>query len=152
MKSISNFIKEHKILTALIIMLIIFIIIFIILYNLLFVYNDDNRMNGKQDVEINETSRKSILNSIKEYEEVENASINIVTRQISFVIDVKKDLQKDKAKDVANKILEEFSDKEKEYYDIQVIAKCSKCDADDDTYPIIGYKNKTSEKFVWGNN
>lgn len=147
-----KFIKKHKILTALIIMFIIFIIAFVFLYNILFVYGDDSRLNGKKEVEINEASRKTIVDSIKKYDEVEDASINIVTRLISFVVDVKKNLQKDKAKEVANKILEEFSDKEKEYYDIQITATCKDCDADDDTYPIIGYKNKKSNKFVWSNN
>ncbi len=144
-----KFIKNHKILTALIIMFIIFIIAIVILYNILFNYGEDSRLNGKKEVEFSEESKKAIVDSIKKYEEVENASINIVTRQISFIVDVKKDLQKDKAKEVANKILEEFSDKEKDYYDIQVIATCKKCDADDDTYPIFGYKNKKSSKFVW---
>ena len=147
-----NFIKDHKILTVLIVMLILFIILFIILYNILFVYNDDNRLNGKKEVEISDSSKKSIIDSIKDYDEVENASINIVTREISITIDVKENLQKDKAKEAADKILDDFSDKEKEYYDIQIIATCKKCDADDDTYPIIGYKNKTSNKIVWGNN
>ncbi len=150
MENVLKFIKEHKILTTLIIMLIIFIILFIILYNVLFVYNDDNRLNGKKEVEISD--KNQIVESIKKYDNVEDAKINIVTKEITIIVDVTKDLQKDKAKEIANKILDEFDDTEKEYYDIQIMATCKKCAADDDTYPIIGYKNNSNDKIVWSNN
>lgn len=152
METVTNFIKEHKLLSVLIAILIAFIIIFIILYNMLFVYGDDNRLNGKKEVEISEKSQNELADTIKKYDNVEDVKINVVTKEVSILLYVKEGTEKDMAKELSDKILEEFSDSEKEYYDIQTIVLCKKCDAKDETYPLIGYKNKKKDKFTWGNN
>lgn len=152
MEKIKKFIKNHKIITALIIMFILAIILFIILYNIMFVYREDKRMSGKEEVVITKESLKTIENNLAKKDEFNTVSINLVTRQISFLIDVKEDTDKKYAKEISSDVLNELSDKEKSYYDVQIIYTCEKCDKEDTTYPIIGYKNKTVTDIVWSNN
>ena len=51
------------------------------------------------------------------------------------------------AKEVALKTLDYFTDKQKNYYDIQIILTNENSDMDG--YPKMGYKHKTSESIVW---
>ena len=56
-------------------------------------------------------------------------------------------LEEETAKNYANKILENLSDDVKSYYDIQVLVDSD--NEESEVYPIIGYKHKTTDMFVW---
>ena len=71
-------------------------------------------------------------------------------RLINITIKVSDDVGVDTAKEYANKSLEYFSDKEKEYYDIEIIL--SSVNNNSEVYPLFGYKHKTSTSIVWSNN
>lgn len=152
MDSIKKFVKNHKVITTLIILFIIALIALIVLYNLMFVYHEDTRLKGKKEVEISAASLKSIEQNLAKKDEFSSVETNLVTRQLTFLIDIKEDTDKKYAKELSADVLAELSEKEKEYYDIQVIYQCSACDKDDNTYPIIGYKNKKNDDFIWSNN
>ena len=81
---------------------------------------------------------------MKEKDGVESAKYRLQGRLIYIDI-VVGDIEVDKAKEISNVILECLSDKEKAYYDIQVIITSK----DKEGYPITGYKHKTSESIVW---
>jgi hypothetical protein len=56
------------------------------------------------------------------------------------------DVGLDAAKNLGNSTLEIFSDKEKAYYDIQVLIEN---DTSTNQFPIMGYKKSSSEGIVW---
>ncbi len=152
MDSIKKFIKNHKIITTFIVLFLILIIGIIIAYNIMFRYKEDSRLNGKKEVEISSSSQNSIKENLEKKDEFNSVAINIVTKQITFTIDVKEDTDKKFAKNLSEDVLNELSDEEKKYYDVQVIYTCKECKEDDKTYPIIGYKNKNNNDIVWSNN
>ena len=152
MDNVKNFIKNHKIITTFIVLFIILIIATIIVYQIMFTYKEDSRLYGKKEVEISSSSQKTIKENLEKKDEFNSVNINIVTREITFTIDVKEDTDKKYAKDLSEDILKELSDEEKEYYDVQIIYTCKECQDEESGYPFIGYKNNSSDSIVWSNN
>lgn len=155
MDSIKKFVKKHKKLVIILSLAIIAIILGIILYNYLFSMNGDNygkRLDGINKVQISETDAKKLETTLQGIEGIKKATYDLKGRLINIVLDVNKGVAKDTAKGYSANVLEFFGDEEEAYYDIQVMVNCSECDATDETYPIIGYKNNSSSKFVWSNN
>ncbi len=151
MDKVKNFIKNHKIITALIIIFLILLIAAIIIYQIMFTYKEDSRLYGKKDVEISSSSKKSIEENLEKKDEFNSVNINIVTKEITFTIDVKEDTDKKYAQNLSEDVLKELSDEEKKYYDVQIIYTCKECQEENE-YPIIGYKNNSSDGIVWSNN
>lgn len=143
-----EYIKEHKkmfIVGGLLLVLFIFLFFFCRLFlvdNSKDSYGD--RLDGIEKVKINQNTISKIENSLKEKDGVESAKYRLQGRLIYIDI-VVGDIEIDKAKEISNVILECLSDKEKAYYDIQVIITSK----DKEGYPITGYKHKTSESIVW---
>ena len=69
-------------------------------------------------------------------------------RVLNFTISVDSNLGVDQAKEFADSLLGEISDDDKKYYDIQFFIDSN---ADSPNYPLIGYKNKNSDKVSYGN-
>ena len=144
-----EYIKEHKkmfIIGGLLLVLFIFLFFFCRIF--LVDNNKDSygdRLDGIEKVKINQNTISKIENSLKEKDDVESAKYRLQGRLIYIDI-VVGDIEVDKAKEISNIILECLNDKEKAYYDIQVIitSKDNK-----EGYPITGYKHKKSESIVW---
>lgn len=145
-----KFIKNNKILIALILIAVImFSTILIIIFSNLSSGNDEygNRLDEIEKYPITDEVINNIKNEISSLEKVESINYNIEGRLINFVIKVEDDLIVSEAKNYSEKILENFSDDIKSYYDIQILID-SNID-ESENYPIIGYKHKTSDSLVW---
>ena len=71
---------------------------------------------------------------------------------VNIIIDVKKDTKLLLIESMLDKVLELYSDSEKQKYDFQVFVTCKEDTEENSAYPIIGYKHKTSLAFKWTNN
>ena len=84
---------------------------------------------------------------MKSDEIVSDVSHNLVGRRLDFIVTVNDKATVQLAKDLGGKILSNFSDDIKGYYDIELMIKSENSESTD--FPIIGYKHKTSSEFVW---
>lgn len=71
---------------------------------------------------------------------------------VNIIIDVKKDTNLLSIESMLDKVLELYTEEEKNNYDFQVFVTCKEDTSEDSAYPIIGYKHKTNLSFKWTNN
>lgn len=100
------------------------------------------RLEGRKEVEISKSTKTNVENKLKESSS--KVSVRVAGRIIN--ISIKTDKSLDEAKELGNKALEEFSDKEKKYYDFQILIENDK---NTNQFPIIGYKQHTKENITW---
>ncbi len=151
--------KNNKVLLLLgLILVVCFILIVIALFK--YFYGANN--NSKYGDRLENISKYKLDNDLESeieslYTENEVDSINLKTsgRIIYLTLNLSNVILKENAKTLALKALDKFTDKQKNYYDIQFIVKCSKeenSSAENDLYPIMGYKNSKSAVVVWTRN
>jgi hypothetical protein len=107
-----------------------------------------NRITNIEKHQINNDRKTAIINTLETYDKVNDADMNITGTIIKLFIDVKPGVDPNDAKNIGIKILNDFTDDEKGYYDIQIYIS-QETDPDSASYPIIGYKNKISSNLVW---
>ena len=128
------------------------------------VYIKGNRLDGIKDIKFSSSDKDKVIKAIKSNEKVESAKINIHGKIVNVIFNVAKDTSVDDAKAIANESLNNFSDAVKGYYDIEYIITMDKEEGtkeqvtDEDgkvkevvtkLFPIMGYKNSSSEGLVW---
>lgn len=151
-----KFIKNHKfefiILTIALIVIIVFGVFFIKMW---FEENEDvygDRLKGIEKVELSDGYIKDIFELIKKDRTyVENVSYSLEGKLLSFIVEVTNGTDVELSKTLVTSITDNLKEEELAFYDIQVYIK-EKEEKEDSRYPIIGYKHKTSEVFVWSNN
>lgn len=147
-----NFIKNHKrqCLIGGIIFLVLFIIISIWLFIVPLFSNNKygDRLEGIEDHKISTSTVDDIESTIKENKMVSDVEYHDEGRILNFIITVSSEMSVDDAKALGDIILDKISDKNQEYYDIQILIDTEE---ENDNYPIAGYKHKTEDNFVYGN-
>ncbi len=142
-------VKKHKFtFITLAVLLVIFIITFLILRLVMPDYGKGyygNRLNGIDNYKISNDTINRVKSEVSG-DGIESVTYHLEGRIINITITVKPDLELDKAKESANKLLEIFTKDELEYYDLQVFLVSS---SESENYPKIGYKHKTSDAIVW---
>ena len=103
-----------------------------------------NRLEGRDKVIISEETKSKVIEKVKE--KTSKVNVRVAGKIIYIDMTVTGDVNVAAAKDLANKALEEFSDAEKAYYDIQAIISS---DTDTEHFPIIGYKHHNKKAYVW---
>lgn len=145
-----EFIKKNKILVSLLVIAIVFFAaIMIIIFSNLSIGNNEygNRLDNIEKYPISDEAINEIKTDISSYEKVTFVSYNLEGKLANFILTVDDSLEEETAKNYANKILENLSDDVKSYYDIQVLVDSD--NEESEVYPIIGYKHKTTDMFVW---
>lgn len=149
-----KFIKKHRyaIITALV-FLILIVLAALGLKEVFF--PDDNksvygtRIDGIEDVPIKDSVVSEIKSKLTTLKFVKKVDYNLEGRRMNFVIIIENDTNLTTAYTTGDTILECLTDEIKNYYDIQIFLKEEKVDEDEEIYPKIGYKHKTSLNFVW---
>ena len=147
-----DFMKKHKMKLILLgILILVFIISLFAIVSLLYpdlrkdIYG--NRLSGISDVKISNQVITKVKDDLNFSKIVVNTDYVLKGKLINFIVKVKKDTNINDAKKLPDIILESIEDKIQEYYDIQVIIT-----EENEKYPIMAYKHKTSKTFVWTNN
>ena len=83
--------------------------------------------------------------------------MNLEGRLLSVSVKVKSYTDKNETKKIGDIIKENLKEEELSFYDIQLYISFEEEEKKEETeenkvYPIIGYKHKTSDSFVWSNN
>ncbi len=149
-----NVIKRHKGLAIVGgLTLILLIILFIIFSRMIFStgkgeYGD--RLKGITEV------KSSLLNEVKEslegQDQVEKASVRVQGRIIYTTFYVTGNTNKDKAKEIASKSLEKYSEEIIKDYDFEFLIHQNlevKEDEEDKSFTIAGTKHPEKEKISW---
>lgn len=148
MKSVRRFIKKHKgaiiglILIALLVAGLLAVKNFFFPSESKMIYG--NRLEGRDKVKISDDTKNKVKEGLSEG--TSSVKVRIAGRIIYIDIQANDDMSLEAAKDKGNKSLEFFSDAEKAYYDIQVLIDNK---ANQDQFPIIGYKHHTKTAIVW---
>ena len=103
------------------------------------------RLVGK--VEVKKETYDQLKEKVQSNEKVESVDVRESGRLINITVTVLNDTSLEDAKAVTNGITDLFTDSQKGYYDFQVFVK--KTDANENNFPIIGYKHHNNSDFVW---
>lgn len=147
-----KFIRTHKkqCLIGLSVFLIVLLVVMIWLFIIPLFSNNKygDRLKDIDKHEISSSTISKIEKSLKENDKVSKVSYHDEGRVLNFVVTVDSSMSKDDAKKICDKIAENLKANDKKYYDIQVLIDSNE---DSDDYPIVGYKNKNSDTFSYGN-
>ena len=134
-------------------LIVLFIILILLMIWLFIIPSFRTGKYGDRLKEINKYKvSNDVINKIKDKSSSNDSVLKIdyhrEGRILNFTVTVDSNLGLDQAKEFVNGMIAEIGEDEQKYYDIQVFV-----DSNDksDNYPIIGYKNKNSDKIVYGN-
>ena len=154
MEKFKNFVKKHK--KPIIkwsIVIVVVIVLLVVAIKLLTpntgtpVYG--NRLDGIEEVKITDGKKSEVESKLTADSEITKVSVDVKGKIINIIVTVADSFSEARADEIANQALSVFSDSEKNYYDFQIYLDKTEAAS---PFPMIGYKNKTSEKVVWGLN
>ena len=154
MTKITDFIAKHKGLSILIGLTIILFVILLIIFISLFINNGGgsygNRLDGIEEVKIEDSRLKELSDTLKEKEEVKNAKVRIQGKIVYVVFEVTSETSIDTAKSIADSTLESFDDDELAFYDFSYLIKWTKIvDEKEEISAIEGTKHHTKNTITW---
>lgn len=143
-------IKNNKGIFITLFIIIVFIITGLFLMKAFFPSGNSygNRLKGIEKVSFSNKEITKLEEEIKNRDKIKSVSINIKGKLINIIINVE-DVSIDDMKDYCKEKIELFDEEELKYYDIQFYLVNEK---DEESYPSIGYKHKTSDEIKWSNN
>lgn len=148
-KKIKNLLSRHKILAVICLLALIVIIILFYMFCSIFVGGSDkygNRLDGIEEVEISKSEMSDIADAIAKDDSVDSAKVRLQGKIIYIDIVYKKDVSKDKAKEIAVKSLDNFDKKEKKFYDFEYVLTQNVGDNKEDTgFKITGAKTPKTD-------
>ena len=156
MEKLKGFYRNNRIYCILMGVSILCIALIAIAFLMYFIHqtkNDvyGNRLNGIESVAISNEHKNEVITYFKEQEIVEEATINIKGKIIYINIYLNNGKVED-AQSLAIKSLEQFTEDEKNFYDINfTFAKKEETDDEekDSTFPIMGYKKSDKTIISW---
>ena len=143
-----KFVKKH--INAIVaIGVLVLIVVGLLLLKSIFFPNESKaiygtRLDGRNKVEITSDKKNDIKEELSA--SAPTVEVRVAGRIVYIIAKVNGDVSLEAAKELGNKVLEKFSDKEKEYYDIQILIEN---DTNTSQFPIIGYKHHTKEAIAW---
>lgn len=148
LKKIKKFVLKNKLLTILIALILLIMISGIIVIKLWLFPNSSgskygNRLDGIENVQLTNSRFDEIKNGFETKSGFTIEKFRVSGRIVNIFITAG-DISKDDVKAEALKLVSSFSEDEIKFYDFQVFVT-----GNDESYPIIGYKNKNSEGLHW---
>lgn len=156
MNKIKRFYQEHRIFTILMaVVLVCVVIIATVLIQCFYVGNGSdkygNRLEGIDKYKITSSRQKDFENNVANNDKIKSVDIQITGKIIYITMQVEPDVALVEAESIAQKSLEEFSEKERSFYDFNITLKQNSSDKSDG-FIISGAKNKNGVGLVWNNN
>lgn len=156
MNKIKKFYKEHRIFTILMaVVLVCVVLIATVLIQCFYVGNGSdkygNRLEGIENYQISESRQKDFENNIANNDKVKSVDIQITGKIIYITMQIEPGVALVEAQSIAQKSLEEFSEEEQGFYDINITLKQNSSDKSEG-FIISGAKNKNGKGLVWNNN
>ena len=139
-KKFVKFFKKYYKLLIIMLILIIIAILGIFIYKEMFEVGVSNRLEGKKEI-------KAVKEKLSEIENIDSVDISTNYKIIKIFLDLKDDADFEDVKEICNASVEEFSEKNLSFYDLEIFIESK--NKDSEVYPKIGYKYKTNLEFVW---
>ena len=151
-----EFYRENRVLVILGGVVLVCMIVSIILLFKYFYFDNGgdkygDRLNIIENLEIKKDRQEEIVNKVKENKLVKDTQIVINGAIINFIINFNNEVSLVEAESVAVTVLDEFSDEEKNAYDISFNLLEDKTETSEG-FNMWGAKNAGREKIVWNNN
>lgn len=156
MKGIKRFYKEHRIFMILMAVIIVCVVLIgTLLFQCFYSGGTDkygNRLEGIENYEIDSQRFEEIESKLKQADtSIVDIEIKRTGRIIYSTVIFQPQSDLEVSKNVAIKILEDFSDEEETYYDFNFTIKSGKTDTNDG-FLISGAKNSNGNGLIWNNN
>lgn len=145
-----EYIRAHK--WALVAFIVLVLLLIVLIQVRSFFTDKDNgaaygdRLASVKKVKVSDKLLKDITKKLNDNEAIKKASVRKQGRIVRSVITVEDSIPAPDSKGLANIVLESLSEKQVKNYDIEVLIRK---DAEDATFPIIGYKQRSKEGFSW---
>lgn len=139
--------SRHKILTVICFLAFVIVVILFYIFCSVFVGGTNtygNRLAGIEKVELSEKALDKVEDSIKENAEVDSVNVRVQGKIVYINIVYNNDVALDKAKEIANKSLENFDEEELEFYDFEYIMTQVGSE-DNDGFKITGTKGPKTD-------
>ncbi len=152
-----KFYKENRVFVILMGIALVCIAIIIVIFSV-YVINSTtkdkygNRLDGIEDVKIEETKISEMEDGILEMNKVQDVIINIHGKIINFTIDFVNDATLEETQNAAISCLEFFTEEYLNYYDMQFLVTKSNLEESTSDYPIIGYRKAGATNISWSRN
>ena len=151
-----KYLKENKTLAILFIIAIICIVVSGVLLFQYFYFGSGgtkygSRLEGIENVQINDENKNRIVSNLESVDKVERASMNITGKRIDIKIVFKSDATLTEAQNVALLSLDNFSEEEKKFYDFEFTIK-QEASETTEGFLLMGAKNVNGTNLVWVNN
>ncbi len=148
-----DFIKKNKFTIIAVGVFLILVLLLVQVKNIFFpnegsaIYG--NRLEGIESVKITKDKKTKIEKSLTSDAIATDAKVSVSGKIVEVIITVNDETSVDAAKGLSGKVLENLSDKEKEYYDIQIFINKK---SESSEFPIIGYRHHAKDEFSWTKN
>lgn len=151
-----KYLKENKTLAILFIIAIVCIVVSGVLLFQYFYFGSGgtkygSRLEGIENVQINDENKNRIVSNLESVDKVERASMNITGKRIDIKIVFKSDATLTEAQNVALLSLDNFSEEEKKFYDFEFTIK-QEASETTEGFLLMGAKNVNGTNLVWVNN
>ena len=110
-----------------------------------------DRLDGIEAILIADDKKNEVANSLKEEKNVKDATVTVTGKIIYIRIAFEAGADLETSKSIAVKSLEQFSEDEKKFYDVNFTLVSDKTD-NSDGFTIMGAKNVNGTNLVWNNN
>jgi hypothetical protein len=147
MKNVLAKLKKYYKLILLCLVVIIIVILSLFIYKNLFQQGKSNRLEGIENHQLTKKEITKIEEKLYELDDVESIDVYTNYKIIKIFLELKEDIDFDDVEEKSNELIEEISEKNLSFYDIEIFIDC--LDNKSEDYPKIGYKYKTSTKFTW---
>lgn len=155
MKGIKRFYKEHRIFMILMAVVIVCVILIgSLLFQCFYSGGTDkygNRLDGIDNYKIDSSKFEEIEAKLKQDTTITEIEIKRTGKIIYSTVTFQAQTDIEVAKNVAIKILDEFSESEKAYYDFNFTIKSLKSETSEG-FIISGAKNSNGNGLLWNNN
>jgi len=113
-----------------------------------------NRLDGIENVKIDNDRLVSLASSLEENEKVEVAKCHLQGKIVYIEMTLVDSTSKDNAKEIANSTLSEFSEEEINFYDFEYLLKWKANEEDEDSTDTVigGTKHPYVDSMTWTRN
>lgn len=145
-----SFLKNNKFTIIAIVIFLVIVLLLVQVKNIFFPQKGNalygNRLKGIEQVEITEKEQTKIKTNLESDSSIKTTTVRVSGKTLEVIITVNDDVSVETAKTFANKVIENCSEEQKAYYDVQVFIKKENGGND---FPIIGYKHYKKDSFTF---
>ena len=140
-------IKDNYKIILVVLIVIVFLVLGIFIYKNIFEESSSNRLENIEKYKLTKKEINSVKDTVNELKNIEDVEVYANNKIIKIFVELKEDIEFDDIKENSDKIIEKFSSKNLEFYDLEIFITSE--NEESKIYPKIGYKHKKNSNFTW---